>query len=142
MIEQIKKLTLEEKEVLFKAPILVSFLAASRNHEISEKAEALELEHIKTFSADPLLLEYNKVISNNFQEHFKETVKKDVLFNDAKREALKKEIDLLNAVIAKPNKEFTKTLHNVLAAYAEHVKKADRNSLLRNFIFPIHGFTN
>jgi len=146
MIEQIKKLTQAEREILFKAPILVSVLAASWDHEISnrEEADAIEFVHIKTFSAAPLLIDYYKEVSNDFKKHFETTVKKYAPFDDAKREALKKEISRLNNVIAKLDKEFAKTLHKSLAAYAEHVKKAYKKGLLMNFVFPvpIRGFTD
>ena len=145
MIEQIENLSQKEREILLKAPILVSVLAASEDHDISDsqKADVIELEHIKTFSAKPILIPYYKEVEKDFKKHFEETVKKYFPFDDAKREALKKEINLLNTVIAKLDKEFAQTLHTSLSNYAENVKKAN-NSLLFNFIFPIPipGFTN
>ena len=138
MIKQFKKLTKTEIELLLKAPILVSVLATSGDHEISkrEKADAVELAHIKTFSADALLLSYYNEVEKNFKNYFEATVKKYAPFDDARRETLKKEIDTLNTVISKLDKQFARTLHRSLVNYAEHVKKADR-VLLENFIFPI-----
>src|ERR1035437_3216228 len=128
MIKQFEKLTKAEIELLLKAPILVSVLATSGDHEISkkEKAEAVKFAHIKTFSADPLLLPYYKEVEKNFIIYFEEIVKKYAPFDDVKREALKKEIDTLNTVIAKLDKQFARTLHRSLSNYAEHVKKFDR----------------
>ena len=110
----------------------------------NEKADAIELEHIKTFSAKPLLIPYYKEVEKNFKKHFEETINKYAPFDDEKREALKKEIEILNSIINKIDKEFALTLHTSLSAYAEHVKKADKNNMLFNFIFPIpiHGFTD
>lgn len=146
MIEQFKHLTQEEKEILLKAPILLSVLSASWDHEISkkEKADIIELEHIKTFSAIPLLIPYYKEVEQKFKKYFEETITKYSPFDDAKQESLKKEINLLNTVIDKLDKGFAQKLHTSLTSYAEHVKKADENSLLMNFIFPIpiHGFTD
>ena len=53
-----------------------------------------------------------------------------------KRESLKKEINLLNNVILKLDKDFARVLHKSLSRYTEHVKKAERN-FLENFIFPV-----
>lgn len=146
MIAQINKLTPQEKEILFKAPILVSVLAASSDHDINnkEKADAISLEHIKTFSADELLIPYYKEAEKDFKKHFEEVVNKYAPFDDTKREALKEEINKLNIVIAKLDKQYAQALHTSLSSYAEHVKKAGNYSLLMNFIFPIpiHGFTD
>ena len=145
MIKQFEKLTKEETELLLKAPILVSVLATSGDHEISkrEKAEAVKFAHIKTFSADPLLLSYYKEVEKNFIAYFEAIVKKYAPFDNAKREALKKEIDTLNIVISKLDKQFARTLHRSLSNYAEHVMKSDR-VLLETFIFPIpiHGLSD
>lgn len=143
MIKQFEKLTKEEWDLLIKAPILVSVLAASYDNEVSssQKADAIELAHIKSYSADPLLKDYYKEVETNFREHFEEIVKKYAPFDDAKREALKKEISVINKVISKLDKNFALLLHKSLSGYAEHVKHAE-NNLLVNFIFPIpiHGF--
>ena len=138
MIKQFEKLTKEETELLLKAPILVSVLASSTNHEINklEKADAIKLAHLKTFTADPLLVKYYNEVEKNFNNYFETIEKKYAPFDDSKREALKKEINNINTIIAKLDKEFANTLHRSLSGYAGHVKKAGRG-FLENFIFPL-----
>ncbi len=138
MIKQFEKLSNEEKELMLQAPILVSVLASSSNHEISksEKADAIKMAHMKTFTADPLLLEYYKEVEKDFNSYFDSVEKKYTPFNDTNKEALKEQIDLVNKVISKLDEEYAKTLHRSLSGYAEHVKKAGRG-LLENFIFPV-----
>ncbi len=138
MIKQFEKLTQEEKEFLLKAPILFSVLSTSKDHEISKekKADAIKLAHLKTFTADPLLLPYYTEVEKNFKMYFETILKKYMPFDDAKREALKEEINLLNSIISKLDKDFARTLHKSLSKYAEHVKKSERN-FLENFIFPV-----
>jgi hypothetical protein len=138
MENEINKLSAEDRVLLLKAPVLVSVLAASRDHEISknEKADAIKMAHLKTFTADPILLNYYNEAEINFVKYFEETVKKYAPFDDLKREALKKEISIINNVIAKLDFEFSKTLHNSLSKYAEHVKRSEIN-VLDDFIFPI-----
>jgi len=145
MVKQFEKLTPAEKVLLLKAPVLYSVLAASRDHKISkeEKAEAIKLAHLKTFTAGTLMLPYYKEIERNFITYFESIVKKYTPFDDAKREALKNEIARLDIIIDKLDKAFADILHKSLAGYAEHVKNADK-SFVENFILPvpIHGLTD
>ena len=138
MIKQFENLNHQEIELLIKAPALVSVLAASGDKDISEarKAEALKMAHLKTFTADPLLLTYYGEVENNFKSFFEQAVHKYAPFTNESREALKKEVGTLNLVIAKLDKEYARTLHRSLAGYAEHVKKADW-MFLDDFIFPL-----
>ena len=144
MIKQFEKLTKQEIELLSKAPVFVSVLAASSDREISnnEKADAIKLAHLKTFTAYPLLIPYYKEVEKNFKSYFEAIVKIYAPFDDAKREELKQEIYSVNALIGKLDKEFASALHTSLSEYAEHVRKADNNAFV-NFVFPlpIEGLT-
>src|SRR3990172_8606507 len=106
MIKKFKKLTADEIEVLIKAPVLVSVLAASKDKKISEdeKAEATKLAHLKTFTADPLLLPYYNEVEKNFTKYFVEIVRKYTPFNDEQTAELKQEIDVANSIIGKLDK--------------------------------------
>lgn len=145
MIKQLEKLTKQEQELLFKAPVLLSVLAASGDHEIDkkEKAEAIKLAHLKTFTANSLLILYYKEVEKNFNIYFNEATKKYAPFDDEKRKALKAEISVLDTVIKKLDEDFARVLHKSLAGYAEHVRKADA-SFIEGFIFPIpiYGLTD
>ena len=144
MIKQFEKLTKKEIDLLFKAPVLVSVLAASRDREISakEKADAIKLAHLKTFTAYPLLIPYYKEVEKNFKSYFEAIVKIYAPFDDAKRKTLEQEINSVNVLIGKLDKEFATAFHTSLSDYAEHVRKADNNPLI-NFVFPlpIEGLT-
>ena len=145
MIQSFEKLEKEEVELLLKAPVLVSVLAASGDHEISnlEKANAIKLAHLKTFTAEPILQPYYNEVEKNFKTNFDAIVNKYSPFDDAKREALKKEMVTLNTAISKLDNEYARALHSSLSSYATHVKKADK-VFLENFLFPIpiHGLTD
>lgn len=138
MVHQFKKLTKEEVELLLKAPVLLSVYASSTNHEINktEKADAIKLAHIKTYSATPVLLEYYREAEKNFIQSFNELENKYAPFDDEKREALAKEIDKVNHIISKLDKVFADLLHSSLTNYAEHVKKSSRG-FFENFVFPV-----
>jgi len=138
MIKQFEKLTPEERELLYRAPVLVSVLASCSFNEVnkSQKADAIKLAHLKTFTANPLLIPYYAEVDKNFKEQFEAAIKKYFPFDEAKRSALKKEIDKVNRVIKKLDKEYAQTLHKSLDRYAKHVKKA-AHSIFQDFIFPV-----
>jgi len=138
MIKEFERLSQNEIDLLLKAPVLVSLLAVSADDEIShaEKADAVKMAHMRTFTAVPVLIPYYKEVEKGFKKYFDEGVKKYSPFNDASREELKKEVSELNKVIAKLDKEYAIELHASLRSYAKHVRTANR-SLLENFIFPL-----
>ena len=138
MINQFEKLTSEERELLYKAPVLVSVLASSSFNEVNkaQKADAIKLAHLKTFTAAPLLLSYYAQVEKTFKDQFEDAIKKYFPFDDAKRNDLKKEIEKVNKIIGKLDKEYAHTLRNSLDKYARHVKKA-AHSVFLDFIFPV-----
>ncbi len=144
-IPQFEKLSPQEIETLLKAPALISVLTASVSHEIDklEKAGAIKLAHLKTFTANPLLLPYYAEVEKSFKADFEAAVKKYAPFDDAERAQLKEEIEEVNAIIGKLDKEFATALHQSLTGYAEHVKKSGRGTFI-NFVFPmpIKGLTD
>ncbi len=137
MIKEFEKLTRQDQNLLLNGPVLVSVLAASAAGEIPdyEKADAIKLVHLKTYTADPLLIPYYQEVDKHFKENFELMAKKYAPFNAEKRALLQKEVIALNAAIAKLETAFASTLHTSLLGYAEHVKKAYKG-LVVNFLFP------
>ncbi len=140
MIRQLEKLSKEDKDILFKAPVLVSVLASSSFNEVeinkSQKADAIKLAHLKTFTAMPLLLSYYTEVEKEFKEAFEAAIKKYFPFDEAKRNELKKEMDKVSLVINKLDKEYAEALGKSFDRYAKHVKKA-AHSIFQDFIFPM-----
>jgi hypothetical protein len=138
MINQFRGLSEEEKGRLLQAPELVSVLAASGDRQIDKagKADAIKLAHLKTFTADALLLPYYNEVDINFKRHFEAIVKQYAPFDNKTREALRKKIESLNVIIAKLDKGFATTLHASLSRYAAHVKQAQGSTLV-DFLFPL-----
>ena len=138
MIKQFEKLTTEERSLLYEAPVLVSVLASCSFNEVNkaQKADAIKLAHLKTFTASPLLHPYYTEVEKTFKDHFKTTIKKYFPFDEARRNDLKREIDKLNVVMGKLDKEYALALYNSLEGYAKHVKKA-AHSVFQDFIFPM-----
>lgn len=140
MIKQFEKLSTEDRNLLYKAPVLVSVLASSSFDEVkinkSQKADAIKLAHLKTFTAMPLLLPYYAEVEKGFKEEFEASIKKYFPFDEAKRNELKKEMDKISLVINKLDKEYAEALGKSFERYAKHVKKA-AHSVFQDFIFPM-----
>ncbi|HKR06036.1 MAG TPA: hypothetical protein VJY62_15475 [Bacteroidia bacterium] len=128
----------EEQKLLVKAPALVSVLAATKHHKINEvqKAHAIKLAHLHTFSADPDLRSYYDKVDKHFIENFESIARQYAPFDDAQLEALKKEIDKVNQVILSLDSDLSAKLHKSLSEYTEHVKYAE-HSVLEHFVFPV-----
>lgn len=138
MIKQFEKLTTEERELLFKAPVLVSVLASCSFNEVNkvQKADAIKLAHLKTFTAIPLLLPYYAEVEKDFKKEFEAAIKKYFPFDEVKRSELKKEMDKITLVINKLDKEYAEAFGRSFERYAKHVKKA-AHSIFQDFIFPM-----
>ena len=140
MITQFNKLSKEDRKLLYKAPVLVSVLASSSFNEVkinkSQKADAIKLAHLKTFTAMPLLLPYYAEVEKGFKAAFEAAINKYFPFDEAKRSELKKEMENTNSVIKKLDKEYAEALGKSFERYAKHVKKA-AHSVFQDFIFPM-----
>lgn len=138
MIKQLEILTMEERELLYKAPVLVSVLASCSFNEINkvQKADAIKLSHLKTFTANPLLLGYYAEVEKNFVTQFEITAKEYFPFNENQRNALKKEIDGVNHIINKLDKTYGQALFKSLEKYGKHVKRST-HTVFQDFIFPV-----
>ena len=140
MIKEFEKLTNEERDLLYRAPVLVSVLASSSFNEIeinkSQKADAIKLAHLKTFTAMPLLLPYYAEVEKGFKAAFEAAIKKYFPFDEAKRNELKKEMENTNLIIKKLDKKYAEALGKSFEKYTKHVKAAT-HSVFQDFIFPI-----
>ncbi len=137
MIKQFIRLTNEERELLYKAPVLVSVLASCSLNELNEvqKADAIKLAHLKTFTSNAVLRDYYQEVDKHFERQFEAAVKDYTPFDENQRNNLKQEIEKINLIIGKLEKTYGQVLHKSLEGYADHVKKAV-HSVFQDFIFP------
>ena len=138
MITQLQILTEHERALLLKAPVMVSVLASCSYNEVNEKRkrDAIKLSHLKTFTADPMLLPYYHEVEKHFEEQFDATVAKFSPFDEAKRTELKKEIGKVTEVIQKLDSTYAEKLSRSLHGYAKHVERAT-HSVFQDFLFPL-----
>jgi anaerobic ribonucleoside-triphosphate reductase len=108
----------------------------------AEKKEAIKLEHIKTFSADPLLKEFyreaDKVFRNNLEQ-----LNKNLPEGRDRREAdIKNELMKLGKIVLKLGDDYGSAMQRSMKSFKDHVSKAHHNVLV-DFIFgmPIKGLS-
>ncbi len=137
MIRQFEKLSDAERELLLKAPALVSVYVSSSLNRINaaRKADAIKLAHLKSFTANALLIPYYIEVEKGFKADFEKIVQQYAPLDAAKRNQLKMLIEEVFAVIAKLEASYAKLLSNSLVKYANHVRHGDRTPL-EYFIFP------
>ena len=138
MIRQFENLLDDEKELLFKAPALISVYESSALNEINStrKADAIKLAHLRTFAATPLLIPFYIEVEKDFKMHFEEIAKKYAPLNKEKRAELKGEIESIEPVLNKLDREYSQTLRSSFNKFGRHVQHADQ-SVLEYFIFPL-----
>jgi anaerobic ribonucleoside-triphosphate reductase len=137
-MKQFNKLTKNEREALLKFPAYISLLAANSDGLLdkTEKKEAFNLEHIKTFSTDPLLKEFyreaDKVFKNNLEQ-----INKDLPEGrEHRKAAIKNELMKLEKIVLNLGEGYRSAMHRSMKSFKYHVSKAHRNVLI-DFIFPM-----
>lgn len=139
MLPEFKRLTDEERELLMKAPALVSVLASCSYNEVNQtkKRDAIKLAHLKTFTADPTLLPYYREVEKNFIDNFETTVEQYFPFDEVRRQQLIAEIEQVNKIIEKLDSHYAHILRKSLHKYANHVKNST-HSVFQDFLIPIY----
>ena len=137
MVKQFENLNVEEQELLLKAPALVSVVSSCSYNTVNDlkKEDAIKLSHIKTFTADPLLIPYYMEVEKNFRVEFDAIVTRFFPFDQKKRMELQNEVNKVSKVIEKLDAKFAHVLRRSLDRYAKHVRNA--HTVIRDFMFPI-----
>ena len=117
---------------------MLSVLASCSDHGINktQKADAIKLAHIKTFTAVPELQPYFKEAEKNFKEHFEQVAEQYYPFDEDQRNLLKLEIIKMQKIIARLSPSYGMALSKSLERYTIHVKRATY-SIFQDFIFPL-----
>lgn len=139
MVNEFKKLTSEERALLYKAPVLLSVLTSCSLNTINQtqKKDAIKLAHLKTFTADPLLIPYYEEVEKNFASQFEAIANQYYPFDDEQRLALKQEIDKVPDVLSKLDSRYANTLQRSFQGYVTHIKRST-HSVFQDFLFPLH----
>ena len=137
-MKQFSTLTKEDREALLKFPAYITLLAANSDGLLdkAEKKEAIKLEHIKTFSADPLLAEFYKEANKIFKNNLEQLDNNLPQEKDRRETAIKNELVKLEKIVSKLGEDYTSAMHRSMKSFKDHVSKAHHNVLV-DFIFPM-----
>jgi len=133
-----KNLSIKENEALLKFPVYISLLAANGDGKLdeAEKISAIKFAHTKTFSAEPLLIEFYREVDKVFENNLAQ-LDKDLPIDKAGREtAIKWEIVNLEKIVLRLGKKYKSHMHQSMKSFKEHVSKAHHNVLV-DFIIPL-----
>ena len=100
-----------------------------------EKEDAIRLNHLRTFTAEPELQFFYSEVEKVFKNQVNELVNKYQPMNRLKRNEILDEISEANEVLGKTDKEFAKMFKHSMKTYEEHVIRS-RNNVVEYFLFP------
>ena len=129
----------QEKDLLLKAPAIVSLLAASLDHNITkaEIDDAIELAHLRTFTSSKLLQPYYQAVEKNFKSTLTALMSRYLPMNAYSEEYFQEQINQINQLLGTIDPIFARALKESLNSYARHVNNSDKN-FVEYFLVPIN----
>ncbi|MFY0600635.1 MAG: hypothetical protein JXR03_13265 [Cyclobacteriaceae bacterium] len=126
MIEEFKDLREDEISVLLKSPVYVAILIAGADGNIdkSERQEAIELSKSKQLRARERLVEYYKLVGNDFEKHFNELIEELPDDAESRNPVITTELRKLNFIFPKIDKNFSIALYSSLKDLAKKIAEA------------------
>ncbi len=124
MRNPLDQLSAEDRKMLLKAPALVSVLAAILDDgkvDSKEKADAIDMSHLRTFTADIPLQPFYEEAYVDFTENLEGLISHYSPFHSDQIELMKEEIDHVYRIMAKLDKGYAGRLKESLMSYAAHV---------------------
>ncbi|NNC85219.1 MAG: hypothetical protein HKN75_04000 [Bacteroidia bacterium] len=138
MTTELDHLTTEEKAQIIMAPALVSVYAALYDDgkiEPKEKADAIRLAHLRTFTSDEILHSYYKKVDEHFEEHFNELVTQLPDGKEERNDFLESKLKSIGKSLSKVESEFAEDLARSLKSFSRHVFRSNSH-FLEYFILP------
>ena len=131
-------LTENEYEMLLKFPAYISLLAANRDGILddAEKKSAIKLAHIKTYTSDPLLIDFFDEVDKSFENDIEQLDLELPKGKENRDEAIRSELLKLEMILLKTGEEYFTAMHESMRSFKEHVSKAHHNVLV-DFVFPL-----
>lgn len=131
-------LTEAEYEMLLKFPAYVSLLAANRDGVLddAEKKSAIKFAHIKTYSCDPLLIDFYAEVDKRFEGDIVQLDNELPKGKENRDKAIRNELLNLELILIKTGEEYFTAMHQSMRSFKEHVSKAHHNVLV-DFVFPL-----
>jgi len=128
----------EEWKKLLKAPIYVALLAVNFKGNISntEKKEAIELIHIRTYTSHIELRKFYKEAEINFSENL-DSINNNLPKGIKERKiALKENLEEIQTILSKLDKVYQDLLNESLQSFARHIVHVE-DGFLEEMTIPI-----
>ncbi|CAN5513605.1 hypothetical protein BH11BAC1_BH11BAC1_16290 [soil metagenome] len=129
----------KEKEQLLMFPAYISLLAANYHNngiDKKEKQTAIEYAHIKTFSSNPILMEFFTDAEKDFEKNIT-FLNEQLPKRKGEREIVIREaLSRLEKILSDLGTEYSFAMHESMNEYKEHVAHAHQ-SLMEYLVFPI-----
>jgi hypothetical protein len=133
-----KNLSLRENEALLRFPAYISLLAANSDgiFDETEKKAAVNFAHMKTFSCHPLLTAFYSEVEKGFGYTLEQLDKELPGEKEGREAAIKNEIMKLEKIVLKLGKIYSRTFHQSMKSFKEHIFKA-HHSVIMDFVLPL-----
>lgn len=130
----------DELNHLLDGPVWLSLLASITNDGVvnpSEKADAVRLAHLRTFTSPKSLQEFYEKVDQRFDERFDTLHSRLTMDNENDKTLyIKAQIEIAHKVLEKLDKDIAASLEESFSSFYEHVFKADK-SFFQYFALPI-----
>jgi len=132
-----ENLTTQEHESLLKFPAYISLLAANADGKLddTEESTAVDFAHIKTYSSDPLLVDFFNDVHQTFSITLNALNKSLPLGTVNRENAIKKKLEELDVIVNKLDPDHAEIIRKSMNSFKEHVSRAHHNVVL-DFIIP------
>ncbi|CAN5468098.1 hypothetical protein BH11BAC5_BH11BAC5_39160 [soil metagenome] len=127
-----------EKAQLLKFPAYMSLLTSTAEEGIDkeEKNTAVKITHVKTFSSDPILVDFYKEAEIVFEKAITELDTNLPHNREDRKLAIHTELDKLETLLNKLDPGFVAAFRRSMRSYGYYISKAHQN-VLEYFIFPM-----
>ena len=139
MAKEIDKLDSIDRGIILRAPAIVALLGAVSDDGVvsaDEKADAVRLAHLRTYTSKPILHNYYKEVDKCFENDFDNILAQLPEDWKGKERFLENRLTNLDPVLQKLDPVYAEELVSSLKSFAKHVFKSNSN-FLQNFLLPI-----
>lgn len=136
MVSELRKLSANELELIYKAPILVSILIAGADGTIDRKEikEAIQFAERKIAKGSPSLSRLFEEIVQDFEDKLKILLQKYPHKSSLRNPMIAEELGQLNSVWAKIEPTFAQEFYNALLSISKHIASSSGGILGYNTV--------
>lgn len=138
-MDYLNELSEEEKDLLYKAPVIFAALAAvSSDGKITpkERAKAVKLAHLRTYTSPPFLHDYYQRVDSLFEAEFEKIEAALPADENTQKAVLQEKMNEIRPILEKLDKDYSIHLTQSLKSFSRHIFNSDSH-FLEYFILPV-----